>query len=220
MRAYIFDLDGTLLNTLADIGNACNFILRKYGFPEHPLASYSRMVGNGFRTLLIRALPAEAGLSVQKLDEIVSEARAWYGSHMMEQTIPYAGMDDTLAALASRGDFLGVLSNKPDHLSIALIRNYFPTIQFQHIQGAREGVALKPNPSALLAILKTYGLDCAESCYVGDSDVDIETAHNAAVKALGAGWGFRGATELASAGADAVLHEPSQLLEFCEAASH
>lgn len=211
MRAFIFDLDGTLLNTLADIGSACNAVLARHGYPQHPLPAYARMVGNGFETLIQRALPTDRMPKACALASITQEARAWYGTHMMERTCPYPGMKEALTKLTASDCALAVLSNKPDALSAQLIQHYFPGISFCRIQGAKQDIPLKPDPAALLAILQDMKIAQSDACYVGDSNVDIETAKNAGICGIGAGWGFRGADELVEAGAAIVLESPKQL---------
>lgn len=211
MKAFIFDLDGTLLNTLGDIANSCNYVLRKNGYPEHPAQAYRHMVGNGFAMLLKRAVPPAAGLTDGQLGTLTDEAREYYAAHMKVETGPYPGMIGALEALAHGGAFLAVLSNKPDDLSGELIKYYFPSIPFSHIQGARKGLPLKPDPATLLSLLNAFAIDKEEACYTGDSNVDIFTARNAGICGVGAAWGFRGKRELAEAGADIIIEDPAML---------
>lgn len=213
MKAFIFDLDGTLLNTLADIAAACNHTLAERNFPGHEIAAYARMVGNGFTTLAQRALPANASLTPQKLDAFVAEARDYYAAHMMEETDPYPGMTGALSSLMHAGAILAVLSNKPQRLSEELVNHYFPSIRFAAVWGARPDKPLKPDPSSLLEMLRDFGLAQKDAAYVGDSDVDILTARNAGTLAVGAAWGFRGAKELETAGADIIIGNPWELAE-------
>lgn len=212
LRALVFDLDGTLLNTITDIGAACNAVLGKHGYPQHPLLAYTQMVGCGFDVLVQRALPVDRMPDAEAIDVIINEAKTQYAAHMLELTQPYDGMPETLETLANCGFDLAVLSNKPDAMSVELIRHYFPNIPFTFVRGAISGVPLKPDPSALLQMLAKMGADKDFTGYVGDSDVDMFTARNADVAGLGAGWGFRGPDELAGAGADRVLMEPAELL--------
>ncbi len=209
MRALVFDLDGTLLDSLADIGNACNHMLEEKGFPTHPLQAYRQMVGNGFTILVERALPPDRDIDQHEREACVAIAREFYAAHMADATKPYPGMMDTLRRLAADGVILAVLSNKPDNLSLVLIKRFFPDIPFAHVHGARPGVPLKPDPTALKGMLGQ--LKAKEALYCGDSDVDVITAHNAGLKAIGAAWGFRGEAELVRAGADYVFQEPAEL---------
>lgn len=208
MKAAVFDLDGTLLNTLGDIASACNYVLANIGRPTHPFEAYAHMVGNGFETLMKRAVgKPEPG----NLPELVQAAREWYANHMMEKTEPYSGMTDALLKLAENGARLSVLSNKPEELSVILIEHYFPDIPFIKIIGAKPGKPLKPDPSVLLELLKEINVASARTFYIGDSNVDMQTAKAAGCIAIGCAWGFRGSRELQAAGADRVLQEPGEL---------
>ena len=216
MKAFIFDLDGTLLDTLEDIGQACNAVLAAHGYPTHPLAAYRRMVGNGFGRLVRSALPPAAlqALTPEALTPLVDEARAWYGRHMREHTHPYAGMPEALTELARRGLTLAVLSNKPDDFTRTLINHYFPQIPFAEVRGGRSDTPLKPDPAGPRAILAALGLEAGQCFYVGDSDVDMLTARNADMVSVGVGWGFRGREEVRAAGARHLVNTPAQLPEL------
>lgn len=216
MDGAFFDLDGTLLDTLADIGSACNRMLAAHGFPQHALPDYARMVGNGFTRTVERALPAEvlAALSPEECETLAAEARAQYAEHLYDHTAPFAGMPEALDALHGHGLVLAVLSNKPDTWTVTLIRHFFPRIPFALIRGARPGVALKPDAEAPRAMLAELGLAPARCAYVGDSDVDMLTARNVGMLPVGATWGFRGATELRDAGARLLPGRPADLPEI------
>lgn len=213
MDAAFFDLDGTLLNTLDDIGSACNRMLAAHGFPEHPLPAYATMVGNGFTRTVERALPPEvfARLSAEEREALAAEARAQYAAHLYDHTVPYAGMTEALSALADCGLTLAVLSNKPDAWTVEIVRHFFPRIPFALIRGARPESPLKPDPEAPLAMLAELGLEPGRCAYVGDSDVDMHTARNVGMVAVGAAWGFRGADELVQAGARLLAAQPAEL---------
>lgn len=212
MRTFIFDLDGTLLNTMADIGSACNTLLARHGYPQHPLSAYAQMVGNGFDILVRRALPPDHMPDEEALSALIGETRQWYSEHMMERTLPYPGMSEALALLAERGCSLAVLSNKPDAMSVKLIPHYFPDIPFAFVRGALPEVPLKPNPESLLVMLTEMKADKTYSCYIGDSNVDMRTAQNAGIAGIGAAWGFRGPEELREAGASRLLDHPAELV--------
>lgn len=216
MDAAFFDLDGTLLDTLADIGGACNRMLSAHGFPQHAIAAYATMVGNGFTRTVERALPPAvlAALSPKVREELTDEARAQYAAHLYDQTVAYPGMTEALAELAGRGMVLAVLSNKPDAWTGPIIRHFFPDIPFALIRGARIGLPLKPDPHVPLAMLAELGLEAPRCAYVGDSDVDMLTARNAGMLPVGAPWGFRGAPELRAAGARLLPERPAQLPEL------
>ena len=216
MDAAFFDLDGTLLDTLADIGGACNRMLAAHGFPQHTIPAYATMVGNGFTRTVERALPGGvlAALSPEELEELTAEARAQYAAHLYEHTEPYPGMAEALAKLAESGMVLAVLSNKPDAWTAPIIHHFFPDIPFARIHGARAGLPLKPDPHVPLAMLAGLGLEAARCAYVGDSDVDMLTARNAGMLPVGATWGFRGAAELRAAGARLLATRPLELPEL------
>lgn len=213
MDAAFFDLDGTLLNTLADIGNACNRMLAAHGFPQHALPAYAVMVGNGFTRTVELALPptVTAALSRKDLEALAAEARACYAGNLREYTVPYDGMPQTLAALADKGMTLAVLSNKPDAWTVELISHFFPKIPFALVRGARPGAPLKPDPEVPRAMLAELGLQAGRCAYVGDSDVDMRTALATGMLAVGAAWGFRGAAELRHAGARLLAALPEEL---------
>lgn len=213
MQAMIFDLDGTLLDTLADIGEACNHALAANGFAIHPFDDYRQMVGNGFEILVKRAL-GQQEVPPEEFAALVAAARRWYGDHLSVHTMPYAGMPQALKTCSDAGVFLGVLSNKPDEYTVELVEEFFPEIPFGFVLGARVGHALKPDAAELLHELGVFKLPLAETCYVGDSDVDVLTAKNAGVSSIGAGWGFRGMKELQKAGCGVILENPSQLCEL------
>lgn len=216
MDAAFFDLDGTLLDTLADIGSACNRMLAAHGFPQHPIPAYANMVGNGFTRTVERALPPQvlAALSRQEREELTDEARAQYAAHLYDHTWPYPGMPEALAELAGRGMVIAVLSNKPDAWTEPIIRHFFPDIPFARIHGARSELPLKPDPQVPLAMLAELGLEAPRCAYVGDSDVDMLTARNAGMLPVGAAWGFRGAAELRAAGARLMADRPAELPEL------
>lgn len=220
MRAFIFDLDGTLINSLEDIGQACNQTLAAHGYPVHPMPSYRQFVGRGFHKLVCDALPAgEAQRLPQKaLAALVAEAKASYGENMCVRTRPYEGMTEALQTLAGKGHALAVLSNKPDDLTVSLIRRYFPSVPFAQVRGGRDGVPLKPEPNAPLDMLRGMGVPASRAFYVGDSNVDVFTARNAGMRSIGVSWGFRGADELRAAQADHIIDTPSGLMALAEEA--
>lgn len=214
MKAFIFDLDGTLLDTLGDIGNACNKVLENSGFPTHPLEAYRRMVGSGFEKLAERALPAESGLTKGELEKIVADMRTEYAANLMVRTRPYEGINETLERLIASNAGVAVLSNKPQPLTEKLIRSFFPEIPFFGIIGATPEMPLKPDPASTLRLLKKMNAVKQYSYYIGDSDVDMKTALNAGIKGIGAAWGFRGAEELKKAGACMVIDTPLELVDL------
>lgn len=216
MLGFIFDLDGTLLNTLDDLANAANHVLLENGLPTHPVDAYRQMVGNGFKTLIERAV-APREFSGTELTGLVNSGKAWYEKHLLDNTIPYPGMTVALNMLRDAGAVLGVFTNKPHSSAVTLIKSCFPGLEFSFVIGARDGVPLKPDPAALLEEMSKLNLAREDTCYIGDSDVDMLTAKNAGLTSIGAAWGFRGKRELEGAGADIILEEPIQLLEIIPA---
>lgn len=217
MRAFIFDLDGTLLDTLQDIAAACNAMLAAHGYPEHDTESYRQRVGNGFGKLVRRALPADALDLLQKqapdeqaIEVLVQEAREIYSRHSNDSTRPYPGIPEALAELQRRGVCLGVLSNKTDVYTRALIEAHFPGV-FCAVRGARKDTPLKPAPDGAFAVIAATGATPDQCFYVGDSDVDMITARRAGMTSVGVAWGFRGLAEVQQAGADIIVHHPREI---------
>lgn len=214
LSAVIFDLDGTLADTITDIGNAVNLTLRAHGFPSHLIESYKLMVGNGFSTLMQRALPEGAANDAALFPRLVSEAAERYRVMSLDTTVPFAGVSDLLTALAGRGVKLAVLSNKPDALTKMLIPALFPGISFVAIEGDLPGKCRKPDPERALQIVALAGVAPGQTAFVGDSGVDMETGVNGNMTPLGAAWGYRTVEELQEHGARAILKKPADLLTF------
>lgn len=210
-KLVIFDLDGTLLNTIYDLGEACNYALRKMGFNQHPIPAYNYMVGNGIRKLVERAQPDADEATVDKLLEIF---RAYYDDHCMDDTKPYKGIPELLKELTSRGVAVAVASNKYQAAATKIITHYFPDVPFVSIQGQQEGRPVKPDPSIVFAVLTDHPTPKAEVLYVGDSGVDMETARRACVESIGVSWGFRPKSELKAAYADHIVSTPDEILNY------
>lgn len=209
----IFDLDGTLLNTLGDLTDAVNFSLSKRGYPTRTVEEVRQFVGNGVGKLIERALP-EA--HVGERDDCLADFRVYYNDHMTVRTAPYDGIPALLDALTERGVILGVLSNKYDPASRALVHHYFGKTRFADIRGERAGVPRKPDPTAVRDMLTAFGTDAAHVLYVGDSGVDMQTAKNAGLFAVGVTWGFRSREILLENGADVLIDTPMALLDKLE----
>ena len=194
-RLAIFDLDGTLLNTIADLATATNQALDACGFPTHPIEAYPFFVGNGINKLFERALPAEA-----RTEENILRIRAhflpYYDEHNADLSRPYPGIPQLLENLQAAGIQVAVASNKYHRATEKLIRHYFPTIHFAAILGQREGVPIKPHPQIVEDILALVPVSKEEVIYIGDSGVDMQTALNAGVESIGVTWGFRPREEL------------------------
>lgn len=208
--AVIFDLDGTLLNTIADLGKACNYSLSQMGFPRHPEKDYNRMVGNGFRKLIERAAPK--GTAPDILDRLTELSRGFYDLHCMESTAPYPGIPELLEVLKEKGMKMAVASNKYQAAVSRIIGHYFPDIPFVAVEGQREGRPIKPDPSVLTDIMEKWRIPAENVYMVGDSTVDIETARNAGIPGIAVSWGFSSQKELAAACLDYMVTDPAEIL--------
>lgn len=210
-RAVIFDLDGTLLDTLRDLAESMNQVLQGLGFPEHSPAAYRYFVGDGMVNLARRALPPE-----ERRDDLVDKAaaamREGYGRRWGQHTRPYPGIPELLRAINLLELKLGVLSNKPDSLVKLIIPAYFPDIAFTAVAGASPACPLKPDPTGAMALAGQFGVPPGAIILVGDAKTDMETAVAAGMYAAGALWGFRPEAELVAAGAQTLLSSPADLL--------
>lgn len=215
-RLVIFDLDGTLLNTIGDLAEAANHMLALRKLPQHDYATYCTFVGNGIMRLVERALPEEL-----RTTEYVAAARQdfldYYIDHIDQKTIPYAGIAALLSALQECGIRLAVASNKFQAGTEKLIHSYFPNIRFEAIFGQRPDVPLKPDPAVVEEILTLTGIDREEVLYVGDSGVDMLTAHAAGVRSIGVSWGFRSRQELEESRADCIVDCAEEILQIAQA---
>lgn len=212
-KLVIFDLDGTLLNTIADLAAAANYALQQLGYPTHPEEAIRTFVGNGINKLLERALPSD-----EKTEANVLRMRThfvpYYDEHNADLSCPYPGIVSLLETLQQKGIMLAVASNKYQAATAKLVAQYFPTIDFVEVLGQREGIAVKPDPTIVFDILKKAAVQPEEVLYVGDSGVDMQTAINADVDAVAVAWGFRPRTELESFHPQGIIEEASKLLEF------
>ena len=210
-QTYIFDLDGTLLDTLGDLAASVNYALRTHGMPEHSIDDVRRFVGNGVRKLMERAVPD--GADNPRFDETFATFRQYYMAHSLDTTRPYEGIPETLAALKARGCHLAVVSNKMMAATQALCHHFFPdTIEVAIGEDEAAGIRRKPAPDTVFAALKTLGVGKEDAAYVGDSDVDIQTARNAGLPCVSVLWGFRDRDFLISHGAQTFITHPAELL--------
>ena len=210
-KTYIFDLDGTLLDTLGDLAASVNYALRTHGLPEHAIDDVRRFVGNGVRRLMERAVPDGAGNSL--FEEAFATFRQYYMEHSLDTTRPYEGIPEALAALKAHGCRLAVVSNKMMAATQALCSHFFPdTIEVAIGEHEAEGIRKKPAPDTVIAALKALGVGKEDAVYVGDSDVDIQTACNSGIPCISVLWGFRDRDFLKQHGAETFISTPSELL--------
>jgi phosphoglycolate phosphatase len=213
----LFDLDGTLLDTLEDIARSANEVLAELGFSEHPAESYRQFIGEGVATLFERALPAGAeGDDPGLVARCVEGFRVTYGRGWNISTRPYPGIAELLDGLASRSLGLAVLSNKPDEFTRQCVDEYLARWSFQAVFGGREDVPRKPDPAGALQIADRLGVPPAAIVYLGDSSVDMAAARRAGMIPIGAAWGFRSVDELRSSGAAEVIAHPLDLLDLLD----
>lgn len=210
-KLAIFDLDGTLLNTIGDLAVACNTVLALRGLPQHAYEDYCHFVGNGIMRLVERALP-EPLRTPYTVAAVRADFVRYYTEHIDTYTKPYDGICELLAALDAQGVRIAVASNKFQAGTEKLIRLFFPDIAFAAVLGQREGVPLKPDPAVVHEILARTGFEPSEAIYIGDSGIDIETATAAGVRSVGVTWGFRPRKELTDAGADEIADKPEEIL--------
>jgi phosphoglycolate phosphatase len=210
-RAVMFDLDGTLLDTLEDLGDAANRMLRERGFPEHEYAFYRHAVGDGARMLAKRSLPDDHQDEVS-VTEAHDALRRYYDAGWDVKTRPYDGIPEMLDQLREREAVLAVLSNKPDSGVQNCVSRFLSTDLFVAIRGVVPNGPIKPDPAAALAIVEELGIPAEAWLYVGDTNTDMQTAAAAGLFAVGCTWGFRDREELLATGADAIIDQPAELL--------
>ncbi len=218
-RAVIFDLDGTLLDTLADIAHAMNTALARHGLPPRPLDDYRLMVGSGLEALVRRAVSSSTARPPATADEelvaaLVRELRDGYAADPVSRTRPYDGVPDLVRALRAMDVPLAVLSNKAEELVIPIVAAFFAPDDFAVVRGMKDDVPAKPDPTSAVRIAADLSAAPEECVYLGDSDVDMRTARNAGMAAVGAAWGFRGADELRASGAQQVIATPGELVRI------
>lgn len=207
-KLAIFDLDGTILNTLDDLADSLNFALKNSGFPERSIDEVRYFVGNGIRKLIERGVPT--GTDTDAIDKVHSDFTAHYKVHCSDKTRPYDGITELLESLRRSGCLTAVVSNKADYGVQELCAGYFPGM-FDFAVGEREGIRKKPAPDSVNEVLGTLGVSNKDAVYIGDSDVDIETAKNAQMDCIGVEWGFRGREFLEAHGAKVIAANAGDL---------
>lgn len=209
-KAAIFDLDGTLLNTIEDLNASVNYALRTNGFPEVTIEETTANVGNGVRQLVHRSLPMGTPEDVE--EQVLDTFKAHYSRNFCQKTAPYEGVTQMLHAISAAGMYRAVVSNKPDAAVQRLVAEFFPGL-FNAVAGERDGVRRKPAPDTVNEVMSALGVTPDECVYVGDSEVDVETAANAKTACVCVSWGYRSAAALKAAGAKAIVDTTEQLAD-------
>lgn len=212
-KAVLFDLDGTLLDTIDDLADSMNIVLNKYGFPVHGTDSYKYFVGDGMDVLVKRALPRSC-TDESVLSECIAAMKKEYSSRWMNKTRPYDGIPELLDSLCASGVRLSILSNKPHEPTLTVVAKMLGNWKFKKIAGVKDGVPKKPDPAAALLIAMELALSPSDFLYMGDTNTDMKTAVAAGMFPAGALWGFRTAGELIGAGARILVNRPGDLIPF------
>ena len=211
VQAVIFDLDGTLLNTIEDLGEAVNHALSLHGYPLHSLEEYRGMVGHGVRNLVMQALPKELQADESLIDTCLAQFKDYYTAHIDVHTRPYPGMVEVVQQLHAQGVKLAIASNKFQSGTETLIAEFFPGIPFVAVLGNRPGYPLKPDPEIVGEVLRQASASPAQTVMVGDSLTDMKTASNGGIRGIAVSWGYRA---LEPSPAYALVHSPSELLSL------
>ena len=212
-KNVIFDLDGTLLNTLEDLAAATNWVCARHGWPSHTVEEFKYFVGNGAPKLLERVVPPEVEITDELRQITLEEFTRRYNAHKEDKTTVYPGMPETIRKLKTAGITLAVLSNKPHEAAWPVVERYYPGL-FHKVQGALPGLPVKPDPTLLHRLMGELGAVRQDTLFVGDSNVDIRTARNGGLTSCGVLWGFRTQAELETEGADHLVRTPAELSEL------
>lgn len=213
VKAVIFDLDGTLLNSIEDIANCVNHTLNEFGFTGHETERYKNFIGNGAFNLIKRSLPKNFN-NDEMVKKILGKYNDYYRLHYMDYTKPYDGICDMLGELQKKRIKMAIVSNKPDEFTKKIVSELLCDFNFNIVVGQREGIPHKPDPTAVLeclAVMNVHSMDCL---YVGDSGVDMKTAINSNIFAIGVTWGFRSRDELKENGADVIIDYPAEIYKY------
>ena len=212
--AVIFDLDGTLLDTLEDLADSMNAVLANSRFPQHPADAYRYFVGEGMAMLVRRSLPADAATSEEAVAGHLGAMKENYAQRWAVKTRPYPGVPEMLNGMVSRHIPMAVLSNKPEEFTATMVEQLLSRWTFREVRGMRPGMPAKPDPTAALDIATCLEVEPAVCLYVGDTATDMKTAVAAGMLAVGVTWGFRERDELLVSGADTIVDDPAELLDL------
>lgn len=215
IKAVLFDLDGTLVNTIEDLADTVNFALTQMGFPTHETEKYNYFVGDGFSNLIERALP-EDKRSESIHSECLKLAKAHYELHYLDKSHPYDGITELLHTLKEKGYKIAVISNKYHKMTSAVVKKLFRDDLFTSVYGQTEGYPVKPDPTLTLKVMSQLGVEPQETVMVGDSGMDMALSVNAKCIGIGVLWGFRTEEELRKNGADYIVSEPTEILSVLE----
>lgn len=212
-KLVVFDLDGTLVDSIADLGNAVNFALKEYNLPLHPMDDYYGFVGNGMEDLVRRSM-GESGGNNELYFKVRKEFDGYYHAHCNDKTVAYKGVAELLDELKSKGIKTAVLTNKAQQYVGGILNKCFPSHSFAAFYGQREGIARKPSSQGFELLLKELGFSKSDTLFVGDSEVDVKTAVNADVDLVAVSWGYRSEDVIRGAGASVIVSEPNEILRY------
>ena len=215
-KAAIFDMDGTLINSLEDLADSVNETLAYYNFPTHAIEKYKYFVGNGARKLIQRVLPKEKSVDNNFVDEVIAHYNSCYERRLTNKTKPYDGIIDALKKIKSMKIPIGVCTNKQNFAAIEIVDKLFPKNIFDEVIGDQKGLPRKPDPTKVLKISAQFKVEPKFVAYFGDTSVDMETAHNAGFLSIGVTWGFRPKSELIQSGAEIIIDSPSEIFTNVE----
>lgn len=213
-KLVLFDLDGTLINSIDDLADSTNYALQQCGLPLHTVDEYKYFVGNSVDPLIRRALPEEEKENQELFDRVKKIYLSHYAAHSKDKTRPYPGISDLLSRCNKAGVLVAVVSNKPDDITADVVRYYFPQIHFAATMGPKEGIPKKPDPAGVREVLRITGIALEDALYVGDTWVDMQTAQNSGVQSCGVLWGFRTRQELVENHADFIAANAAELAEI------
>ena len=216
IRACIFDLDGTLIRTQESIARPINMTLARYGLPSQPVEAFNYFAGDGIDNALRRALVAAGDTEMKYYEEGILLTRKWMSEDPLYHVEPYEYVEESLTKLMAMGIRLAVLTNKPHESALKVVHTIFGEELFDHVQGQKEGIPIKPNPTGVYEILKAFGVEKSECLYFGDTNTDMKTGKNAGLYTVGVSWGFRPRTELEEYHADVILDSPRDIVTLVE----